>query len=77
MCARWDDTAEQIRGVATQNPPQSADTLAALQEAASTIDLTTPEVADRAIAAIWAHGWLVVSGNAAQAAVVPKVGSTP
>lgn len=77
VCARWDDTAEQIRGVATQNPPQSADTLAALQEAASTIDLTTPEVADRAIAAIWAHGWLVVSGNAAQAAVVPTVGSTP
>jgi len=77
VCARWDDTAEQIKGATPQSPPQSADTLAALQQAASTIDLSTPEVADRAIAAIWAHGWLVVSGNAAQAAVVPRMGSTP
>ncbi|MEY3733731.1 MAG: hypothetical protein RL347_1090 [Actinomycetota bacterium] len=77
VCAAWEVDAEQIRGGTPDKPSQSVDTLAALQRAASTLDLSVPEVADRAIAAIWAHGWLVVSGNAAQAAVVPKVGSTP
>ena len=69
----WQGLADQIVGAEPGAPPGTPDTLGQLAIAAATLDLRDPHVADRTVAAIWAHGWLHMSLRAAQISVVPSL----
>lgn len=71
VSAEWICVADEVKGATATAEPVMPDTLSALKAAASTLDLSAPEVADRTLAAVWAHGWLLVTGHAARASVVP------
>ncbi|MGI9197229.1 MAG: FUSC family protein [Candidatus Nanopelagicales bacterium] len=71
----WARVAHEVAGQPPGplvNPP---DTLAAMETAANALDLAAPEVADRTLAAVWGHGWLLMTYHAAQAAKVPSSGN--
>jgi len=66
----WAIVADEVRG----EPHRDVD--ATMHDhvlaTARTVDMSSPEVADRALAAIWGHGWLRMSCSAAHACVVPS-----
>ncbi|MGI9197396.1 MAG: FUSC family protein [Candidatus Nanopelagicales bacterium] len=76
VAAEWTSIADEVEGTPAPAAPVIPDTLAQLEAAASTLDLSAPDVADRTVAAVWGHGWLMVSRNAARAASAPMEGST-
>ena len=70
----WSRVADEVEGQQPDPAPTPPDTLAELQAAARSLDLSSPEVADRTLAAVWGQGWLLMSLHAAQAAQVPSPG---
>lgn len=67
----WDEVADEVDGDSARSRPQDQPTLEAISQVAATVDLSDRAVADRVLATIWIHAWLVMSLHAAQASVVP------
>ena len=67
----WDEVADEVDGQATRPRPHDQPTLEAIAQVVATVNLSDRAVADRVLATIWIHAWLVMSLHAAQATVVP------
>lgn len=67
----WRVVSDAIDGRAHGDSPPLPPFLEAATRALTQADLTDPVVADRSLAAIWAHGWIRMSYNAAISARVP------
>jgi uncharacterized membrane protein YccC len=68
----WSHIADEVDGVSSPAEGDTPHDMDDVLTVAEGMDLSTPEVADRALAAIWGHGWLQLSLRAAQATVVPS-----
>lgn len=73
----WSQVAGEVDGGVPVVSDPSHSPLDEVLSVASTMDLSSAEVADRAPAAIWGHGWLGMSLRAGQACVVPTQTTTP
>jgi len=71
VSSEWSGVADQIDGGPQRAPVADPGTLAALGAATAGLEVSDPEVADRVVAAVWAHGWLRMSLEAGRACEVP------
>lgn len=67
----WSEIANEVDGEPEHPRPQDPPTLEAISHVASTVNLSDRRIADRVLATVWIHAWLVMSLHAAQATVVP------
>lgn len=67
----WDRVARIIEGQTPGDPVTEPDFLATASRIAADADLTSTAVADRMVSAIWTHGWIRASQNAANSTEVP------
>lgn len=67
----WAGVSRAVRGQHSEMHDATVPGSRDVVSVARTVDLSAPEVADRALAAIWGHGWLRMTRDAAQACVVP------
>lgn len=71
VTSAWEAVADEVDGQPTRSHPPDELTLDAITEVVATVNLSDRAVADRVLATIWIHAWLVMSLHAAQATVVP------
>jgi hypothetical protein len=67
----WAGTIDTIEGRAPVEVPAEYDFLDVARRVADEVDLTDPDVSDRVVGAVWAHGWIRMAYNAARTADVP------
>lgn len=69
--AAWQGTIRKINGESVATVPAEPDSVAAIEQVAAQVDLTSAAVAARMVSAIWTHGWIRMTYRAGRLAPVP------
>jgi uncharacterized membrane protein YccC len=67
----WQGTIRRIDGEAVDPGAVAPDSIAALQQVAAEVDLTSSVIAGRMVSSIWTHGWIHMTYRAGMLAPVP------
>ena len=71
VTSAWSEVADEVDGQPPRPRPDDPQTLTAIARDVTTLDVHDRAIADRIVATIWTHAWLLMSLHAAQVAVVP------
>lgn len=69
--AAWQGTIRKINREATESVAAEPDSVAAIEQVAGHVDLTSAVIAGRLVSAIWTHGWIRMTYRAGLLAPVP------